>query len=134
MKVMIISDEIQNYLNFIKPLASKHEVYYTGYIETARYKLKNEKYDLIIVEINMRTLGLFSLEETYGGAITGIIWYKKELEKLRIPVLFWSFVEDDKKTVDKLRKEFPNNKFDLSVRDTFKEDYLLEEIEKFLMI
>lgn len=134
-KVMLVSGKIGDFSNFINPLkkAYTYAVNCTAYISTARYLLKYPKeYSLIIIEIRMVTLGEFSLEETEDGDITGIIWFKKELTSLGIPVLFWSYDSDHKLEIEKLQKEYPNNKIGFIERDNSEEDHLLKGVQEFL--
>lgn len=134
-QIMLVSDKAVDYRNFTKPLKDRYLVDSMGYISTARYKLSKcpKSYRLIIIEIRMVTLGEFSLEETHDGDITGIVWYKKELVDLGIPVLFWSYEDPDYELeIEKLQEEYPNNKIDVIWRENSYEDHLLDGVKDFL--
>lgn len=117
-KILIIDENINDYKNFINELKSEYKVEDVGYIQTARYKLKKFNFDLIILDIMMPTLGLFSLKKTSDGLRTGFVYYEEELKKLNIPVLFWSWNSDFEKEIEGFKKE---NK------DWIKTDFLLKE-------
>lgn len=133
-QIMLVTQNPRDYSNFIEILRTAYTVDAMGYVSTARYKLSKprEEYILIIIEVRMVTLGEFSLEETKEGAITGIVWFEKELTQLGIPVLFWSYDEDNEKFVDELKIKYPNNKIGFIHRDNFEEDHLLVGVEEFL--
>ena len=133
-QIMLVTNNPRDYSNFIEILQTAHTVDAMGYIPTAQYKLSKclKEYILIIIEIRMLTLGKFSLEETKDGTITGIIWFEKELVQLGIPVVFWSYDEENEKLIDELKFKYPDNKIGFLQRDNFEEDHLLNGVEKFL--
>jgi PleD family two-component response regulator len=56
-KILLIDDHPTDNSNFISVLRAVYEVDVTAYIETARIKLKQHKYDLVVIDIMMPSLG-----------------------------------------------------------------------------
>lgn len=127
-QILLIDDNLISNSNYINRLKTKYTVDDVAFINTAIYKLKHpEKYKLVIVDIMMPTLGIFTNEETNDGLTTGLVFYEKHLKELDIKVLFWSrhdFFQEDVKKLDN-----PNASFVLKEYD---ENHLLEAIIKFL--
>jgi hypothetical protein len=133
-QIMLVTENPGDYSNFIGILRTAYTVDAMGYINTARYKLSKrpKEYTLIITEIRMPTLGEFSLEEARDGAITGIVWFEKELAQLNIPILFWSYIEKNGELIDELKIKYPSNKIEFIYRDNSEEDHLLKGVQDFL--
>ena len=132
-EILFIDDLSEQNSNYITVLAEEYEVDVTAFIATARKKLlKNPKrYGLVVLDIMMPTLGLFSKEDeedTEGGLKTGLVYYERELKEMNIPVLFWSRNKNFKKEVED-KKEWNNTCFLLKNSD---ERHLLEGVGNFL--
>ena len=128
-RVLIIDENINEYKSSINVLSSKYGVDAVGYIQTAEYKLKNNNYDLIILDIMMPPLDLYSLQETSDGLRTGFVYYEDKLKPR--PVLFWSWNSDfeeeiKKKKIDNV--EWRNTEFLLKEID---DDHLLKRVNRF---
>lgn len=130
-KILLVTNKISNFSNFIESLKTEYGVESVGYINSARTFLKGNKYELIIIETKMPTLGLFTQNETQDGEITGIIWFEKELQSLDIPVVFWSWDESQKEIVEDLEKKYPDNMIGFCHRTTG-EDHLLDYVNEFI--
>jgi len=82
-------------------------------------------YSLIIMEVSMRSLGIFSLEETKKNRITGIVLFEKEsLVLSRTPVIFWSRLRDHQKYVSILRHRYQNHNISFLQKTNEEDDYL----------
>lgn len=91
-KILLISDYDFTEAYFISDLKRRYEVNTIAYITSALCEIKKpEKYDLIVIEVSLPTLNLYSREETANGLKTGIVFYEKEVKQLNIPVIFWSW-------------------------------------------
>lgn len=127
-KILLIDDNLISNNNYINRLKTKYSVDDVAYLNTAIYKLKHhENYCLIIVDIMMPTLGLFTNEETNDGLTTGLVFYEKYLKELNIPVLFWSrhdFFHEDVKKLDDSNTSFILKEYD--------ENHLLNAVDKIL--
>jgi PleD family two-component response regulator len=128
-KILLIDENVLDYKNDIDVLESEYKVEAVGFIDTARYLLKRNKYDLIVLDIMMPTLGLFDshLEETADGLKTGLVYYEYELKQLDTPVLFWSWNTDFKE--ESKEKEWINCSFLLKDID---ERCLIDGVNDFL--
>lgn len=87
---------------------------------------KNHKnYSLIIMEVSMRSLGIFSLEESRKNRITGILFFEKEsLVLSRTPVIFWSRSRHQQKDVSNLRHRYQNHNISFLQKTEEEDDYL----------
>ena len=132
-KIMVVSDRVRDFKYFIDALNSKYEVFITPYIEGAENKLKIERFDLVVVEVSMSPLEIFTLEETEFGKITGIVWYQQFLKNFDFSVLFWcwSFNEEKEVYVKNLKIEFPSKKIYFLERGT-DQNHLFECIKNIL--
>ncbi|KKP60505.1 MAG: hypothetical protein UR85_C0007G0033 [Candidatus Nomurabacteria bacterium GW2011_GWF2_35_66] len=134
---MIVSDNLLDY-NHIFGLFDalidnpEYDVETILYIEDARYRLKVLSYDLIVIDVANSPFGQFSLEETQGGNITGIVWCEKELLGLGIPILFWSNWEDHPNLVKNFISKYPENKIGFLWRVSLDKNHLSEGIKNFL--
>jgi len=127
-EILFIDDLSKENSNYISVLKTAHKVDVVAYITVARKKLKNpERYGLIVLDIMMPTLGLFTEEETEDGLKTGLVYYERELKEMNIPVLFWSRNSNFKKEVEE--KEWDNTWF---VQKKSDEKHLLEGVDNFL--
>lgn len=126
-KILLIDDNPMDNSNFISVLQNEHDVYVTAYIDTARVRLSQpNRYDLVVIDIMMPTLGDFSGIETNDGLKTGLVYYEVELKGKGMPVLFWSWNEDFKKDVEASNWE----KTDFLFKDT-EDDHLLKGVNEF---
>ena len=127
-EILFIDDLSKENSNYISVLETEYKVDVTAYIETARVKLKKtNRYGLIVLDIMMPTLGLFTEEETEDGLKTGLVYYERELKEMNIPVLFWSRNKNFKKEVED--KKWNNTCFLVKSSD---EKHLLEGVKNFL--
>jgi len=127
-EILFIDDLSKENSNYISVLETAYYVDVTAFIATARKKLqKPERYGLIVLDIMMPTLGLFTEEETEDGLKTGLVYYERELKEMNIPVLFWSRNKNFKKEVDD--KQWNNTYF---VQKNSDEKHLLEVVDDFL--
>lgn len=118
--------------NYIIPILSNRGSNYNSFdrvdsIDLAIDKIaKNSKdYSLIIMEISMRSLGIFSLEETKKNRITGIILFESVFSVLsRTPVIFWSRLRDHQKYVSILRRRYKNHNISFLQKTEEEDDYL----------
>lgn len=128
-RILLIDDNLVANNNYIERLKSKYTVDAVAYINTAVYKLKHpERYQLIIVDIMMPTIGIFTNKETNDGLTTGLIFYDRNLKQLNIPVIFWSrfdFFQEDVKKLDDSKVSF--------VLKESEEDHLLIKVDNFLI-
>ena len=123
-KILLLDENIYDYKNEIDILKSQYDVDAVGYIETANYMLKRSvDYDLIVLDIMMPTLGLFSNEETFDGLKTGLVYYEKEIQPLNIPVLFWSWNSDFEEEIKWINTGFLLKKTDYN--------HLLDGVNRF---
>ena len=77
-EILFIDDLSKENNNYISVLETAYDVDVTAFISTARKKLqKPERYGLIVLDIMMPTLGLFTEEETEDGLKTGLVYYEK---------------------------------------------------------
>ena len=88
-KILLIDDNIVANNNYIERLKSIYDVEAVSYINTALYKLKHpERYLLIIVDIMMPTLGIFTNKETHDGLTTGLVLYEKKIKAIEYTITF----------------------------------------------
>ena len=127
-KILFIDDLSKKDSNYISVLETEYDVDVTAYIATARKKLLPPQiYELIVLDIMMPTLGLFTEEETKNGLITGLVYYEKELKDMNIPVLFWSRNENFEKEVEE--KKWVNTRF---LQRNLDINHLLQGVNNFL--
>lgn len=131
--ILLIDDNLVYNSNFIKKLESKYTVDAVAYVNTAKHKLEHAPkgyYKLIVMDIMMPTLGLYTEAETNDGLLTGIVFYKKEImNKYDIPVLFWTMGRGFKTDV----KEILGSKV-IYMEKNLEEDHLLKEVNEILKI
>jgi len=125
-KILLIGEPSGMCQPAIIKFKEKYEVDHIMYIKTAFVK-RLDRYKLIIIEIMASSLDLYTKEETNDDLRTGIVFYEREVEKLGIPVLFWSWCEDFRSEI-KARKN-PLLSF---VHKTGEENFLVEAVDEFL--
>jgi len=125
-KILLIDDHPDDYSDYISVLKENYDVDVTAYISTARIKLQPNKYDLIVIDIMMPTLGEDFKENEEDGLKTGLAFYEAELKGKSIPALFWCWNEDFKKDV----KDKKWDKTDFLLKET-DDEHLLKGVERF---
>lgn len=125
-RILLIGDESGSCTNAIIKFKKKYEVEHIKYLRTAFIK-KLDRYQLIIVEIMTTSSDIYTKEETSNDLKTGIVYYEKEIEKLGIPVLFWSWSEYFCEEIES--KKSPLLGF---VHKTFDYDFLVNAVDEFL--
>ena len=128
-EILFIDDLSDEHSNYISVLRTEHTVDVTAYIATARKKLQKQgRYKLIVLDIMMPTLELFTKQETEDGLKTGLVYYERELKSLNIPVLFWSRNKNFQEEIQ--AKNWNNTCFVLKINSD--EKHLLEGVNNFL--
>jgi len=126
-QILLLSQCIMDYKNFISYLQKEYEVDGVGYMQTTLYKLKKpKKYGLIIVEVSMPPRGVYTLQETSDGMRTGIVFYERALKHLNIPVIFWSWGDELSGEIAKLDGNV------IFVKREIDYDHLRLAVEKFV--
>lgn len=125
-KILLIGDEPRYYTLAVINLKEKYEVDHIKYIRTAFVK-RLQRYRLIIIEIMTPSLGLYTKKETKDDLMTGIVFYEREIEKLGIPVLFWSWSDEFLHEIE--ARKNPLLGF---VHKTMEENFLVEAVDKML--
>ncbi len=126
-EILLVSNRILENSNFIYQLKSKYTVDDMGYISTALLKLKKpDKYGLAIIEVSMPVYDVYTLKETSDGFRTGIVFYEREIKRLGIPVIFWSWIDDFRDEIAKLDGKVT------FLRKEMDTDHLLNAVTKFV--
>jgi len=140
-KILFILNPETSFKDYIVPIISNKGSLYDSFerVDSIDWAIdlmrKNPKdYSLIIMEVSMRSLGIFSLDETMRNRITGIVLFEAEFYKLEIPIIFWSKSRDQQKYVSMLKRRRRYKDHNLSFLHKTKEedDYLnlLRKIRK----
>lgn len=125
-RILLIGDEDCSCTNAVIRFKKKYEVEHVKYLRTAFLK-RLDRYQLIIIEIITDSSGIYTKEETSDDLKTGIVYYEREVEKLGIPVLFWSWSEYFKDEI-----ELKKNPLLGFVQKTFDYDFLVNAVDEFL--
>jgi len=126
-KILLITDDVTGNENFISELKKKYEVDDVGYLRTAKYKLKKAyDYWLVVIEVSMAPVGLYTPAETDDGYRTGIVFYEKEIKNFDLPVIFWSWSDEYRDEIS----EFEGRT--LFVKKEGVDNHLLESVIAFI--
>jgi PleD family two-component response regulator len=130
-KILLIDHHPSYHFEAINNLKKEYKVKVVHYISTALVKLGQKKYDLIIIEIRLAYLNLYTPEETDDGLKTGIIFYERELEKRGVPVMFWSGADSCQEEIAQIKEKNPRVCFVLKEANGY---HLLKAVNDFLVI
>lgn len=130
-KIMVITDQITENLDFVNGLARKYEVDMVGYLDLALAKLtkRPREYGLIIQEVSMPATGVFSPEETAQGEKTGVTFFERVIKYIGIPTIFWSWSDEQRFEIADLGE--PDGPDTIFVKKDFNEDHLLLAVDAF---
>jgi len=130
-KILVIDCNLADDMVFINLLMNKHEVDAVKSIDTAKWKLRSScDYELIISEVSMPADGLYSKDQTSGDILTGFVFFFHEIERLKIPVIFWTASHGLLENFKNVRDRNPNSKLGFICKQT-EENHLVCMIDLF---
>ena len=85
------------------------------------------EYDLAIIRVDLENKGLFTDEETNSGQTTGFTLFENNHDKIKVPIVFWCFDENNVLEFKKLKERYPNHRMSYLLKNNDK-SHLREEV------
>lgn len=125
-RILVVGAWSNLFSNALKSLETTYDVSQFKYVRTSAFKLEREQYDFIVIEASMPTASFYSKQETEEDTRSGIVFYKREVKKLKLPALLISGQEDLEKEIEAMKD--PKLKFVLETTD---EKFILNAVNEF---